>query len=123
MNSFLLLVKHAKDRRHANEMTVRAMLSAIRQFSRTSTGKLTRVSIIDRQPLIKRMSRRVRKYQNQTAPTASNNTIIDIDDTQSFTQIFGVPKLPEIVSTTSDSDDEENESEEYLLPYVDHAKS
>ena len=120
MNSFLLLVKHAKDRRHANEMTVRAMLSAIRQFSRTSTGKLTRVSIIDRQPLIKRMSRRVRKYQNQTA---SNNTIIDIDDTQSFTQIFGVPKLPEIVSTTSDSDDEENESEEYLLPYVDHAKS
>lgn len=103
-------------------MTVRAMISSIRQFSRNGTGKLQRIVIIDHHSSIKRMSKRVKKYQNQFPSKTSTNKIdFDLDDGQSFTNIFGVPKLPEIVSSTSDS--ENDEGEEYQLPYVDHAKA
>ena len=121
----VLLVKISKEKHNANEMTIRAMFSAIRQFSHSPAIKLKRINIIDHQVRIKRMSKRVKKYQNQLRKTTTNNPNnidLDADDGQSFTNIFGVPKIPEIVSTTSESDDE-MEPEEYELPYVDHAKA
>jgi hypothetical protein len=105
-------------------MTNRAMVSSIRQFSHTALVKLKRIVIVDHHIPIKRMSKRVKKYQNQIQSKSSMNSNIDLDadDGQSFTNIFGVPKIPEIVSTTSESEDD-IEPEEYELPYVDHAKS
>jgi hypothetical protein len=105
-------------------MTVRAMVSAIRQFSQTSSVKLKRIIITDHHVRIKRISKQVQKYQNQMETRTTNNynnIDLDDDDGQSFTNIFGVPRIPEIVSTTSESDDE-IEPEEYILPYTDHAK-
>ncbi len=105
-------------------MTIRAMISSIRQFSQSSSVKLKRIIIIDNHTRIKRMSKRVKKFQNQFQTKSSNNNHIDLDNDegQSFTNIFGVPKIPEIISTTSESDDD-IEPEEYQLPYVDHAKA
>lgn len=109
-------------------MAVRAMVSTIHQFSQVPSIKLKRIFIIDHYAQIKRMSRRVKKYQNQIQlKNASNNNPnnIDLDADQghsSFAHIFGVPQIPEVVSSTSESDDEA-EPEEYRTPYVDHAKS
>lgn len=114
-------MKSTTDRRHANEMTVRAMISAIRQFSLNGTGKLQRIVIIDHHSSIKRLNKCVKKYQKQFPSKSSPNRIdFDLDDGQSFANIFGVPKLPEMISSTSES---ENDGEEYQLPYVDHAQS
>jgi hypothetical protein len=105
-------------------MAARAMVSSIRQFSQISSIKLKRILIIDHRVQIKRMSKRIKKFQNQVQSKSSvnNNIDLDIEDGLSFANIFGIPKMPEIVSTTSESDDE-IEPEEYKLPYTDHAKS
>lgn len=106
-------------------MAVRAMVSTVRQFSLIPTVKLKRILVIDHHAQIKRISRRVKKYQNQIqSRNLINNSNIDIDgdDERSFANIFGVPQIPEVVSSTSESDDEA-EPEEYRFPYVDHAKS
>jgi alpha-D-ribose 1-methylphosphonate 5-triphosphate diphosphatase PhnM len=121
----VFIVKNSSERRHANEMTTRAMFSAIRQFSQNPSVKLKRIIIVDHQVQIKRMSKRVKKYQkqNQTKSSTNNNNIdLDKDDGQSFTNIFGIPKISEVVSSSSESDDE-IEPEEYVLPYIDQAKS
>jgi hypothetical protein len=105
-------------------MTVRAMVSAIRQFSQNVSIKLKRIIIVDHQVQMKRMNKRVKKYQKQVQTKMTSNNSIDLDtDTtgNSFANIFGVPKIPEIVSTTSESDDD-IELEEYQLPYTDLAK-
>jgi len=105
-------------------MAARAMVSSIRQFSQISSIKLKRILVIDHHVQIKRMSKRIKKFQNQVQSKSSvnNNIDLDTDDGLSFTNIFGIPKMPEIVSTTSESEDE-IEPEEYKLPYTDHAKS
>jgi hypothetical protein len=104
-------------------MTVRAMVCAFRQFSQNSSIKLKRIIVVDHQIQIKRMNERVKKYQKeiQSKTTINNNIDFDADDGNSFTKIFGVPKIPEIVSSTSESDDG-IDSEEQQLPYIDHAK-
>ena len=102
-------------------MTARAMLSSIRQFSHSGSTKLKRIIIIDHEVKIKRMSQRVKKYQNQIQTKPSNNIDLDADGGLSFTNLFGVPKIPETTSTSES--DEDNEPEEYILPYIDHAKS
>jgi hypothetical protein len=117
---FSSIVKASKERRYANEMTNRAMVSSIRQFSHNPSIKLKRIVLIDHHVRIKRMSKRVKKYQNQIQPT-NNNIDLDADSGLSFTNIFGVPKLPELVSTSESDDDVE--PEEYDLPYVDQAKA
>jgi hypothetical protein len=118
-----ILVKTSSERRHATEMAARAMVSAIRQFSQNSSVKLKRIVIVDHQIQIKRMSKRVKKYQNQTKLPTGNNIDLDKDDGHSFANIFGIPKLPEVVGSSSNESDDEMEPEEYSLPYIDHAKS
>ncbi len=105
-------------------MAARAMVSSIRQFSQISSIKLKRILVIDHHVQIKRMSKRVKKFQNQlkTKPTINNNIDLDADEGLSFTNIFGVPKISELGSTTSESEDE-IEPEEYEHPYADLAKS
>ncbi len=117
-------MKSSDDKSHANEMAARAMISSIRQFSQISSIKLKRIIIIDHHVQIKRLSKRIKKFQNQVPSKSSVNHNIDLDAEEglSFTNIFGVPKMPEIVSTTSESDDD-IEPEEYKLPYTDHAKA
>ncbi|CAF0719495.1 unnamed protein product [Adineta steineri] len=119
-------VKTAHERRPANEMTVRAMVSAFRQFSQNPLIKLKRIIVVDHQVQIKRINKRVKTYQNQnqiqTKSTNNNNIDFDKDDGHSFDNIFGVPKSHENVSSSSESDDDV-EGEEYQLPYTDHAKS
>lgn len=119
----VFLVKSSHERRPANEMTVRAMVCAFRQFSRNSSIKLKRIIVVDHQVQIKRMNERVKKYQTQTQlkNTANNNIDLDADDGHSFTNIFGVPKVPEMIPSSSESDDGLESEEE--LPYTDHAKS
>lgn len=101
------------------------MLTAIRLFSQNLSIKLRRCLIIDHYMQINRLSKRVKIYQNQVQGKASTSNTIDLDsDTgQSFVNIFGVPKIPAIASTSSESDDADNEPEEYLMPYIDRAKS
>jgi hypothetical protein len=120
----LSIVKTSKERRYANEMTNRAMVSSILQFSHSTPIKLKRIVIIDHHVQIKRMSKRVKKFQNQlkTKPTINNNIDLDADEGLSFTNIFGVPKISELGSTTSESEDE-IEPDEYEHPYADLAKS
>ena len=119
------IVKTTSERRYATEMTTRAMVTAIRQFSQNPSVKLKRIIIADHHGQIKRMNKRVKKYQrqNQTKTNNNNNHIdLDKDDGQSFANIFGIPKIPEVGSSSSESEDEV-EADEDLLPYTDHAKA
>jgi hypothetical protein len=115
-------------------MAVRAMISAIRQLSQNPSMRLRRIVVVDHQTRIKSLSKRVKKYQKQSRrqdsakshPSAqlkrvsSNANHIDLDagDEQSFASAFGVPKIPEVTTGTSDS-----EPEEYAVPYTDNAKA
>ena len=90
-------------------MTVRAMVSAIQQYSQNLSSKLKRIIIVDHYEQIKRMSKRVQKYQKQTqAKSSINNDKIDFnnDDEQSFVSVFGVPKISKAVSSNSETDDD-----------------
>ncbi|CAF3407205.1 unnamed protein product [Rotaria socialis] len=118
-------VKFTAERRNANEMTGRAMICAIRQYSLNSSIKLKRIIIVDYEVQIKRMSKRVKKYHAavQKSLPLTNNIDFDGDDGQSFAYIFGVPKIPEIVSSESESEnDNDIEAEEDQLPYKHHTK-
>ncbi|CAF3412168.1 unnamed protein product [Rotaria sp. Silwood1] len=117
-------VKIGSERRYANEMTFRAMISAIRQYSQNSSITLKRIIIVDHQIQIKRMSKRVEKYQKQLQKPISHNNNNNIDlntgDRHSFAYIFGVPKISEVTSSASDTDDD-IEPEDYQLPYKHHS--
>ena len=117
-----ILVKSANARRHANEMAARAIVSSIHQFSHSTSSKLRRIIIVDHQAQIKRMSKRVQQYQRQIQ-TKSNHIDLDADAGLSFTNIFGVPKITQTISSSSESDDDNNQPEEYTLPYIDQARS
>ncbi|CAF1610522.1 unnamed protein product [Rotaria magnacalcarata] len=116
-------VKFTAERRNANEMTARAMICAIRQYSLNSLIKLKRIIIVDYEAQIKRMGKRVKKYHTavQKSLPLTNNIDFDGDDGQSFAYIFGVPKIPEIVSSESENDND-IEVEEDQLPYKHHTK-
>ncbi|CAF0825398.1 unnamed protein product [Rotaria sordida] len=116
-------VKLSCKRLYANEMAVRAMISAIRQYSQNLSIKLKRIIIVDHQIQIKQMNKYMKKYQKQIEKTITINNDIDLDsdDGHSFTYIFGVPKVPEIISSTSESDDD-IELEDYQFPYKHHTK-
>lgn len=103
-------------------MAARAIVSSIRQYSHSNSIKLRRITIIDHQVQIKRMSKRVQKYQRQIQAKPSNQIDLDLDEGISFTNIFGVPKITQAISSSSDSDDND-QPEEYVLPYIDQAKS
>lgn len=118
--------KGSSNRRIANKMGVRAMISALRQFSQNSSAKLKRFIIVDHQVQIQRMSRRVKKYQKQvqTKISIGNNIDLDNDDGHAFAEVFGVPQSVMPVPNSSGSDSEEEvEPEEYILPYIDQARS
>ncbi|CAF1605300.1 unnamed protein product [Adineta ricciae] len=115
-------VKSFSERRSANEMAVRAMVSAFRRFSMNSSIKLKRILVVDHHVQITRMSKRVKQYQSRTQTKASTNVNFTVDDEQTFTNVFGVPKVSDVPSSAGESD-EETESEEYQLPYTDHARS
>ncbi|CAF2428088.1 unnamed protein product [Rotaria sp. Silwood2] len=114
-------VKLSSERRYANEMAARAMITAIRQYSQNLSTRLKRILIVDHQVQIRRMSKRVKKYQKQLQikELLNNNIDLDTDDGHSFTYIFGVPRIPEIASSSSESDDD-IEPEDYQLPYKHH---
>ncbi|UJR38233.1 hypothetical protein I4U23_030906 [Adineta vaga] len=111
-------VKSPTERRPANEMTVRAMVSAFRQFSQNVSIKLRRIIVVDHHVQIKRMSKRVKQYQNRIQMKTNNNIDFDHDDGHSFVSVFGEQKISNISSS-----EDETESEEYQLPYTDHARS
>ncbi|CAF3321144.1 unnamed protein product [Rotaria socialis] len=79
-------VKFTAERRNANEMTARAMICAIRQYSLNSSIKLKRIIIVDYEVQIKRMSKHVKKYHAavQKSLPLTNNIDFDGDDGQSF---------------------------------------
>ena len=118
--------KTSSDRQIANKMSVRAMISALRQYSQSSSIKLKRFVIVDHQVQINRMSKRVKIYQKRigTKLQLNNSVDLDNDDGQTFAEIFGVPRLPlNNTSNGSSESDEEVEPEEYILPYTDQAKN
>lgn len=104
-------------------MTVRAMVSAVRQYSQNVSMKIKRINIVDHDAQIKRMKKRVNKYlkQTETKLTTSDSIDLDDDDGKSFAYIFGVPTIPEILSSSSESDDE-IEPEDYQHPYKHQTK-
>lgn len=103
-------------------MAVRAMVSAFRRFSMNPSIKLKRILVVDHHVQINRMSKRVKQYQSRTQTKASTNVNFIADDEQTFASVFGVPKVSDVPSSGGESD-EETESEEYQLPYTDHARS
>jgi hypothetical protein len=100
-------------------MAARAMINSIQQFSQNTSIKLKRILIVDHHTQIKRMSKHMTKFQNQLQRKDSINNNIDLNRVK---EQSNVPKLPENISTASDSDDD-NEPEEYQLPYVDRPKA
>ena len=126
MSSFTS-VKFVQEKHSANKMTVRAMVCALRQFSQNPSIRLKRFVIVDHYSQIHRISQRVKKYQKITQFSQQQKLInshidLDNDDTESFCSIFGVPKIPDVVSSTSESE-EEMDSEDYSLPYASHARN
>lgn len=121
-----VLVKLPSERRTANEMTVRAMVSAFRLFSQNPAIKLKRIVVVDHQAQIKRMSKRVKQYQRRVETTPSqhqrHSVDFDTDDGQSFASIFGVRRASKTIASADESD-EDADAEEYQLPYTDHARS
>jgi hypothetical protein len=107
-------------------MSVRAMLSAFRQFSKKSSIHLRQFIIVDHRTQINRMSKRLKQYQSLVQTKLTNNKNIDLNDvdSKSFGSVFGVPTIAQLATSSSESDDDDDdESEQYRLPYTDHAKS
>lgn len=115
-------MKSRADKRSFDDMTFRAMILAIRQHSKSTSTKLKRIIIVYQPTQIKRINKRMQKYQKnmQKSVTFNDNIDLDNDDEVSFAYLFGVPKIPEITSSSSESDND-TEPNDVHLPYKHHS--